>query len=250
MGREWEQLMGYRISILIARLIVRLFLRLEMQGLENIPASGSYVIASNHLGRLDPVLIYYVSGRRDIIMLVAEKYRKSAVWRWFVKQLDAIFVNRFEADFGAVRQALSRLRKGGVLVLAPEGTRSKTGALIEGRPGVSYMAAKAGVPIIPVAITGTEDRKVVASLKRLRRPKVIARAGNAFTLPPLKAGRSAAASASASAGRDRDEALQEYTDEIMCRIAALLPPEYRGVYAEHPRLKELLGQEVEQPMKK
>jgi 1-acyl-sn-glycerol-3-phosphate acyltransferase len=219
--------MGYRIAIFITRLVIRLFTRLDIQGLENIPATGSYVIASNHLGRLDPVLVYFILDRKDIIMLVAEKYSKSAFWRWFVKQLDGIFVNRFGADFGAVREALSRLRKGGVLVLAPEGTRSKTEALIEGKPGVSYMAAKAGVPIIPVAITGTEDKYVVASLKRLQRPKVMARAGAAFTLPPLK-------------GRDRDEALQEYTDEIMCRIAALLPVEYRGVYTEHPRLKELL----------
>jgi 1-acyl-sn-glycerol-3-phosphate acyltransferase len=224
--------MGYRITIFIAKLIVRLFTRLELRGTENVPASGSYVLASNHLGRLDPILIYYFSGRRDIIMLVAEKYGKYRLIRWFVKQLDGIFVNRFEADFGAVREALTRLRKGGVLVLAPEGTRSQTGALIDGKPGVIYMAAKAGVPIIPVAITGTEDKQVVASLKRLRRPKVVARAGQAFTLPPLKAGR--------SAGRDRDEALQEYTDEIMCQIGALLPPEYRGVYAEHARLKELL----------
>ena len=219
--------MGYRIAIFIIRLVLRLFTRLEIHGMENLPPSGSYVIASNHLGRLDPALIYYVSGRRDIIMLIAEKYQKSALWRWFARQVDGIFVDRFGADFGAVRQALSRLRKGGVLVLAPEGTRSQTEALIEGKPGVSYMAAKAGVPIIPVAITGTEDKKVVSSLKRLRRPKVVARAGEAFTLPLLK-------------GRDRDEALLEYTDEIMCRIGALLPPEYRGVYAEHPRLKELL----------
>lgn len=223
---------GYRITIFIARLIIRLTTRLEIHGLENIPAVGSYVIASNHLGRLDPVLIYYVSGRRDIIMLVAEKYGKYRLIRWFVKQLDGIFVDRFGADFGAVREALSRLRKGGVLVLAPEGTRSKTGALIEGKPGVSYMAAKAEAPIIPVAIIGTEDAHVVANLKRMQRPVVVARAGKSFRLPPLK-------------GKDRDQALLEYTDEIMCRIATLLPPGYRGVYAEHPRLMELLADQAE-----
>jgi len=219
--------MAYRLAHWIIDLIVHLFCRLEVHGRERIPASGSFAVASNHLGRLDPVLVYYYLDRKDIIMLVAEKYRKIPLARWFVKQLNAIWVDRFNADFGAVREALHRLRKGGVLVLAPEGTRSKTGALIEARPGVSYLAAKAGVPIIPVALTGSEDKYVVSQFKRLRRPRVTVRVGVPFTLPPLK-------------GQERDAALQAYTDEIMCRIAALLPPSYRGVYADHPRLKELL----------
>ena len=78
-----------------------------------------------------------------------------------------------------------------------------------------------------VAIVGTEDANVVAHLRRLRRVPVVIQAGEPFTLPPIE-------------GQDRDAALQAYTDEIMCRIAALLPPQYRGVYADHPRLKALL----------
>ena len=220
--------MGYKITRWITNLIIRLTTRLEIYDLERIPLSGSFVIASNHLGRLDPALVYHFLDREDIIMLVAEKYQKNPLLRWFARQLDAIFVNRFEADFNAVRQALKRLRKGGVLVLAPEGTRSPTAALIEGRHGVSFLAAKAGVPIYPVALAGSEDRKVYPQLKRLRRAHVVIRVGEPFTLPPL-------------AGKDREVALQEYTDEIMCRIAALLPPGYRGVYADHPRLQELLS---------
>jgi 1-acyl-sn-glycerol-3-phosphate acyltransferase len=141
--------------------------------------------------------------------------------------LNVIWVDRFNADFSAIREALSRLKKGGALVLAPEGTRSKTGALIEGRPGISYLAAKAGVPIVPVAIVGSEDKVVVSYLKRLRRAPITIRIGEPFTLPPVPV-------------KDREAALQQYTDEIMCRIAALLPVEYRGVYTDHPRLKELL----------
>jgi 1-acyl-sn-glycerol-3-phosphate acyltransferase len=219
--------MGYKITRLIISLIVRLFSRLEVRGLEYVPSSGPYVAATNHLGRLDPLLAYYISDRQDIIMLVAEKYSKTAIGRWIVKQLDAIFVDRYNADFAALREALKRLKAGGVLVLAPEGTRSKTGALIEAWPGVSYLAAKAGAPIIPTALIGTEDNNVMDSLRRLRRPKVVIRIGEPFTLPPIPS-------------NERDAALQAYTDEIMCRIAALLPPSYRGVYADHPRLKELL----------
>jgi 1-acyl-sn-glycerol-3-phosphate acyltransferase len=113
-----------------------------------------------------------------------------------------------------------------ILVIAPEGTRSRTGALIEAKPGVSYLATKLNRPIVPVALTGTEDKALFGNLKRLRRAHITVTAGPAFTLPPLPR-------------QNRDEALQRYTDEIMCHIAALLPERYRGVYANHPRLKEL-----------
>lgn len=219
--------MGYKIARIFIKFLVWLLVRVEIIGSENLPPSGNFILASNHTGRLDAILVYSVLDRRDIIMLVAEKYQKLALARWFVKQLDAIWIDRFNADFAALREALKRLRKGGVLVLAPEGTRSKTGKLIEARPGVSYLAAKAGVPIIPVALTGTEDSFVIHELSRLRRPRAVARAGQPFTLLPLD-------------DKNRDAILQKYTDEIMCRIAALLPAEYHGDYSDHPRLKELL----------
>jgi 1-acyl-sn-glycerol-3-phosphate acyltransferase len=120
------------------------------------------------------------------------------------------------------------MEKNNILVIAPEGTRSRAGALIEAKPGVSYLAAKLNRPIVPVAITGTEDEVVLANLKKLRRGHITVTAGPAFTLPPLPR-------------ENRDEALKRYTDEIMCRIAALLPEKYRGVYADHPRLQELLS---------
>jgi 1-acyl-sn-glycerol-3-phosphate acyltransferase len=219
---------SYRLALFLMWLIVRLSTRIEIHDKHLALRKDSYVIVSNHLGRLDPVLVYYYLNRRDIIMLVAEKYREIPLVPWFVKQIDGIWVDRFNADFSAVREALHRLKNGGVLVLAPEGTRSPTGALVEGHAGASYLAAKADVPIVPVAIVGTEDPNVVAHLRRLKRTPVIVHVGEPFTLPPLR-------------GSDREAALQSYTDEIMCRIASLLPPSYRGVYADHPRLKELLA---------
>ena len=219
--------MAFWFARSLIKLIIRLTCRLEIHSLDRLPKTGAFAVASNHLGRLDPLLVYYLLDRRDIIMLVAEKYRENALARWFVRQLDGIFVDRFEADFRAVREALTRLRSGGLLVLAPEGTRSPTGALIEGHHGISYLAAKAGVPIYPVGITGTQDRAVLAHFKRLRRARVVGVVGEPFTLPGISR-------------QARDETLEAYTGEIMCRIAALIPPEYRGVYADHPRLRELL----------
>jgi 1-acyl-sn-glycerol-3-phosphate acyltransferase len=176
---------------------------------------------------LDAALVFHFSQRRDIIMIIAEKYRKIPLIPWFAKQLDGIWVDRFNADFGAVRETLNRLKKGGVLVLAPEGTRSPTGSLQKAWEGASYLAAKAEVPILPVALMGSEDANVLMHLRRLKRTKITIRVGKVFRLPPLPK-------------KDRDAALEAYTDEIMCHIAVLLPPEKRGEYANHPRLKELL----------
>jgi len=121
---------------------------------------------------------------------------------------------------------LKRLKKGGVFVIAPEGTRSKTEALQQAHPGVAYFAVKTGVPIVPIAMTGTEDRTVVDNLKHFRRSHIIVRAGPAFTLPAFK-------------GSQHTEALAEATEEIMCRIGVMLPEKYRGFYAQHPRLLAL-----------
>jgi len=219
--------MGYQLARFIIHTIVRLSCRIDVKGLELLPRSGSYIAVANHLGRLDAAMVYYFLDRPDVILLVAEKYRDNPLTAWFARQLNGVYIDRFNADFVAVREVLKRLKAGGVLVMAPEGTRSLTEALQPGNPGAAYLAAKAGTQIYPVGVTGTEDRKVWANLKRLRRSQVTGRVGQPFTLPPLK-------------GSDRDAALKQYTDEIMCRIAALLPPGYRGVYAEHPRLQELL----------
>lgn len=223
--------LGKNLAYFIIHLIVRLVARVEVIGRENVPPKGAFIAASNHLGRLDAILPYELSQRRDMILLVAEKYRKNFFFRWMVKQLDGIYIERFNADFTALRATLRRLQQGEILVLAPEGTRSKSEALIEARLGTGYLAARANVPILPVAVTGSEDRVVKARLRRLRRAQITVRAGKPFTLPPLQ-------------GQDREAALQSYTDEIMCQIAALLPEQYRGVYANHPRLKKILQEQL------
>lgn len=217
-----------KFANVLVQLFIRLAARVEIDGLENAPRQGGFIVASNHLGRLDVPLAYIFLGRDDITLMVAEKYHKYAIFRWFVKHLDAMWVDRFNADFNVLREALSRLKRGGVLVIAPEGTRSKTEALLEAKPGSSYLAAKAGVPILPVALTGTEDRLVVQQLKRLRRPRLHVQVGRPFQLPPIQV-------------QEREQAIQRYTDEIMCQIAALLPPEKRGFYADHPRTLELVN---------
>ncbi len=143
--------------------------------------------------------------------------------------MNFLFSDRFNPDLKALRQMIALMEAGNAMVIAPEGTRSRTGALIEGKPGAAYLAARSGFPVVPVAITGTEDRVFFGNLRRFRKSRITLTGGKPFTIPPLPR-------------ENRDQALREATDEIMCRIAALLPERYRGVYANHPRLKELLAQ--------
>ena len=223
--------MKYIIRWLI-RLIFKLIARVDVQGYEHLPTEGSFVIATNHLGIVDVPIAYYALDYWDMFVLIADKWQKVGLFRWVGKYFNFIFIDRYNADVKALRKVISLMEHDNILVIAPEGTRSRTGALIEAKPGVSYLATKLNRPIVPVALTGTEDMALFGSLKKLRRAHITITAGPAFTLPPLPK-------------ENRDEVLKQYTDEIMCHIAALLPERYRGVYADHPRLKELLQKKQE-----
>jgi 1-acyl-sn-glycerol-3-phosphate acyltransferase len=218
--------MKYTTLRTIIRFIMSMIAEIEVHGIERQPP-GNFIIAANHLGRLDTAVLVCVIDREDIIMAIAEKYKNHPLFGPLGRSMNGIWLNRYEADYSALRQILSRMEQGGVLAIAPEGTRSKTEALQEGRMGVAFLAAKSGYPILPVALTGTEDRRVVENLKHFRRLKIVVRAGEVMEvhIPP---------------GKGRELAMRAATDEIMCRIAAMLPEQYRGVYAEHPRFKELL----------
>lgn len=218
--------MRYIIRGLI-RLIFNIIARIEVHGYENLPKNSSFVIATNHLGFVDVPIAFYAINRWDMFVVIGEKWRDVGLYRWVGKHFNFIFIDRFNPDIKALRKIISLMEKNNILVIAPEGTRSRTGALIEAKPGVSYLATKLSRPIIPVAITGTEDKNLFGNLKRLRRSHITLTAGLPFTLPPLPR-------------ENRDEVLKNYTDEIMCHIAALLPENYRGFYKDHPRLKELL----------
>lgn len=218
--------MKYFLRWLI-RTVFNLVARVDVKGYEYLPRDGSFVIATNHLGIVDAPIAFYALDRWDMFVMVAEKWEKVAFFRFLGKYFNFIFIDRFNPDIKALRKVINLMKENNILVIAPEGTRSRVGSLIEAKPGASYLAAKLNRPILPVAITGTEDKVFFGNLKRLRRAHITVTAGPTFTLPPLP-------------HEHRDDALRQYTDEIMCHIAALLPEKYRGYYAGHPRLKELL----------
>ena len=215
----------------LVRAIFNIIARVDVTGYEHLPKEGSFVIATNHLGIVDAPIAFYALDRWDMFVMIAEKWEKIALFRWVGKYFNFIYIDRFNPDIKALRKVIDLMKEDNILVIAPEGTRSRVGSLIEAKPGVSYLASKLNRPIIPVALAGTEDKALFGNLKRLKRAHIVVKAGPAFTLPPLpKFG--------------RDEALKQYTDEIMCHIAAILPEKYRGFYAEHPRLRELSEEQM------
>lgn len=218
--------MQYRTLRSIVRFLMKLIADFELNGIDKLP-KGNVIVAVNHLGRLDTAVLLCVVDREDIIMPVAEKYRDHPIYGALGRAANAVWLNRFEADYSALRHILARMKQGGLMVIAPEGTRSKTEALQEGKMGAAFLASKSGYPVMPVALTGTEDRGALENLKRFRRIKITVTAADPFYI-------------TSPTGKGRDEAMRQATEEIMCQIAALLPEKYRGVYADHPRVKELL----------
>jgi 1-acyl-sn-glycerol-3-phosphate acyltransferase len=201
--------------------------RVEFCGTENLPLEGGLIVATNHMSRVDTLLLFINPARKDITALVADKYKKYPVFNWILDTGGVIFLDRDKADFGAFRVAVEWINKGVAMGIAPEGTRSPIGQLQQGKPGVVLLAQKTGVPVVPVGISGTDT--FFHDLLRLRRPRVRLNFGPALRIPPLDRA-------------NRDESLKKSTDEIMARIAALLPEKYWGYYKDHPRVKELLAE--------
>ena len=188
--------------------------RVEVTGLDNIPRSGPVLLVCNHLSMIDLPLLVTIVPRRGTVM-AADRLRALPWVRWFLDLGDSIYVRRGEADQEALNRGLAVLRAGGMLGVAPEGTRSRTGGLSRGRSGIAYLAATAPAPILPVALYGHEQ--ILLNVRRLRRTPVQVRLGSFIHIKP---------------GEKSAAQLRRDTDQVMKAIAAMLPPAYRGVYAD------------------
>ena len=206
--------MFYRTVRALVNTLLSLIARREYVGLENIPAEPPYILVTNHLAMFDSPVLLTVCPH-TIRAFAAAKHRRNPIYAPLLALMGSIWVRRGEVDRRALREALDVLKRGEVLGMAPEGTRARgTYALQKGKTGAAYLASRANVPIIPVALTGTEQIK--RNLPRLRRPDVRVVVGKPFHLPE---------------GRARGQNLDEYTALIMRGIGELLPEQYRGVYA-------------------
>ena len=197
---------------------VRLLGRLHIEGIEKIP-SGAFVAATNHTHNLD-MPVYFSISTRPTICFVSDSWKNKAGFNWFLSQVgQVIFVALREESGGrnvsnrkALSQALSVLRSGGILALAPQGGRSLEG-LQPGLPGIAYLANRGSVPVQTVVVYGQE--LAIQHWKRFRRVPVYVRFGPLIRLPEHKM---------------KSGELLEQTHRIMVELARLLPPEYRGVY--------------------
>jgi 1-acyl-sn-glycerol-3-phosphate acyltransferase len=209
----------------VFRVVISLLARQKYEGLERIP-EPPFILAVNHLGFFDVAFVYSKIGGTNLTGWAAEKYEEHPFFGPLLSAGGAIFIERGRVDREAIAAAVEWLNQGNGFGIAPEGTRSPTSSLIRAKTGIAYLADEARVPILPCAITGTE--KIGRGIPPFYRPLLTARFGEAFSLPPLPS-------------KDRAAGLRRNTDEIMCRLAAMLPPEYRGVYADHQRTLAMLA---------
>ncbi len=199
----------------VSRAILKCIARFDAQGMEHIPAEGGFVGAINHLSSFDPLPVLATGPVRPTTVFAAIEHRGDFVAGWVLDRLGAIWIDREEPSREALRIALNELALGTAIGVAPEGTRSKTGALQMGKTGAAYLATRANVPVLPVVVWGTEQIKY--NLRRLKRTDVHLRYGAPIRFPE---------------GRADSEKLQEYTGLIMRHMASMLPPRYRGLYAD------------------
>lgn len=199
------------------RVITTLSLKLKIQGLKNFPRHGPALIALNHLGDTDIVLILSHLPTLSVDPLAASDLFDLGWQGSMINQYGAIFLHRGHPDRRAMTCAIESLARGRFVSIAPEGRESLTEGLEEGLSGAAFLACKADVPIVPIAVTGTENKRVFPNMKRLRRTPVTLTVGQPFRI--------------AHTG-DRRADLKNGTERIMRELARLLPPEYQGIYRE------------------
>lgn len=216
----------YRVARAVVRALVPLVTRLRSEGEQNIPAEGPVILAVNHIAWMDIPLMSVRVARVTHYMAKIELFRVP-VLGLIIRSLGAFPVHRGEGDRESLRTAEQLLAEGKLLIVFPEGHRSGTGQLLPGHPGTAYIALKTGVPVVPVAISGTEH-----TLKGFRygpfAPHVLVQFGK-----PMVVGEPGA--------RRTRESLSQASDQIMRSIAAMLPPEYRGAYADLNSIAPVAG---------
>ena len=199
-----------------ATLLLTLICRVKVTGLENFPSHGPALIVFNHLGDADIVVgLAYMPSYQIQTLTKIDLYVEYPPLGWLFNAYGVIWVHRGTADRRALRAAFQALHLGQYVAIAPEGRESLSGELEEGTGGAAYLAIKSGAGILPVGVTGTSNAQVYGKIKHFSRPEITMNVGELFHLGEHDLSR---------------EAIQCGTQEIMKRIADLIPLTFRGVY--------------------
>lgn len=211
--------LSQRIFVAIVKPLYRLFLSWEVRGKENVPRSGPLIVIANHVHVIDAELMVF-GVSRWIIFIAKEQLFRYPLLGFILRRAQALMVSRYgklSVTRELFRQAGERLAGGAVIGIFPEGKRSHQGKLQAGKPGLAVLASRLNVPLLPVGIAGTD--RIHGRSWLWKRPRITVNIGKPFYLPQ----------AASRLTRPQRKAL---ADTMMTEIAALLPPEYRGVYGE------------------
>jgi 1-acyl-sn-glycerol-3-phosphate acyltransferase len=209
--------LSQRLIVITFKSLTSLICRIDDAELIKVPSQGPLIIYTNHVNVLEiPIIYTHLQPRHVHGMVLAERW-KNPLLRWLLDSTETIPLHRAQADIDAIRNGLHALEKGEMLIISPEGTRSHYGQLQLAHPGVVLLALHSGAALIPVAYHGAEDYK--DNLSRLRRTDFHLSVGKPFHLDlhGEKVTRLV-----------REKILQE----MMCQLASLLPPQYRGQFSD------------------
>jgi 1-acyl-sn-glycerol-3-phosphate acyltransferase len=206
-----------KLVLAVFRPLLNALFSWEVVGIQNVPLTGPLILASNHVHVLDPLFIVFGFPRWVSFVAKEELFRSPFLRAWlrWAGSLSIRRVGRAREKQELLKSARDTLERGSVLGVFPEGSRSRDGRLREGKPGCAVIASQADVPVLPVGIAGTDRIDGISWL--WRRPRVVISIGKPFRV------------ATAGIRMSRSQR-RSTTAQIMKEIAALLPPEYRGVY--------------------
>ncbi|WKZ36652.1 MAG: lysophospholipid acyltransferase family protein [Anaerolineales bacterium] len=200
----------------VLKLVSRICLDVTVDGIENFPQKGPLLVVINHIGDADtPAIIAALPFPPDALGKI--ELHDLPILGKLMDWYGIIWLHRGRPDIRALRAALDGFAEGRVIVIAPEGRYSVTGALEVGSGGAAFLAYKSRAPILPISVTGTENEIVYGQLKRFRRARVHVKVGKMFRLDEQVA--------------VRQEAVMQGTRRIMAALADLLPQKYRGEYS-------------------
>jgi 1-acyl-sn-glycerol-3-phosphate acyltransferase len=211
-----------KISASIIHIFLRTICKVDSHELRKIPLKGPYIVAINHTNFLEVPMIFTHLLPRKTIGIAKKETWKGGIRKWLATKWEAIPIDREGLTIETFRRSRKALNDGYFLIIAPEGTRNIDGKLLQGKPGVISIALRSKVPIIPIVHYGGED--IFKNLKSFKRTKFIFKVGTPIILHPCRK-------------PDQDKR-QYFTDQLMYRIAELLPEVYRGVYSDLDNLSK------------